>query len=234
MESKTISTLTEPSGLAIEISKHTELLRWWHRYQAQLLNQETDFVRNGLLQEIIAQRRRLEVACHTHPTSQPCDCHTRLAEMQRLYELVEDFCDRLESPYQQDSLPLALQCLLQPWVRPLNLATHLAPTWDAEPIEQTRLLLLLTKTLLNTLNEIDRRPLKTLLTLVDNDGCKQFGVQAEYESPLALTFAEPIEQALQPFLDTFRLLAQADCDQMFQTHHFSLKLSWRSPALAPS
>ncbi|MGD1943251.1 MAG: hypothetical protein ACFB0G_18300 [Leptolyngbyaceae cyanobacterium] len=221
--------------MAIEIPNHIELLRWWHRYQAQLLNQETDFVRNGLLQEIIALRRRLEVACHTHPASQPYDCHTQLSEMQRLYELVEDFCHRLESPYQQDSLPLALQSALQPWVRSLNLQTELAQTWSVEPIEQTRLLLLLTKTLFDTLSAMEPQPTTTLLTLVENNGSKQLWVQAEYEPALLTpTFATSIEQALQPFLETFRLLAQADCAPMFQTDLFSLKLSWRSPALAPS
>ena len=191
-------------------------------------------MRNGLLQEIIALRRRLEVACHNHPASQPYDCHTQLSELKRLYELVEDFCHRLESPYQQDSLPLALQSALQPWVRSLNLQTELAQTWSAEPIEQTRLLLLLTKTLFSTLSTVDPQPIKTLLTLEENNGGKQLWVQAEYRPSLAPTFVASVEQALQPFLETFRLLAQADCDPIFQSNQFSLKLSWRSPALTSS
>ncbi|HEY9889714.1 MAG TPA: hypothetical protein V6D02_15010 [Candidatus Obscuribacterales bacterium] len=208
----------------METTNPTELLRWWHQYQAQTLTQETDLIRNGLLQEMIALRRRLEMACPAPPPGEMWE-DTPLAEMGRLYGLLENFCDRLESPYLQDSLPLALQHTLQPWQHRLNLHAELPAQWSAEPIEQTRLLVLLLKTLLPTLAAASAPPQRCELRLTTHHGTKHLTWQSQSAAD-ALALNTALASTLTPFLQTFRLLTQGAWDMLVQSDTFFLELTW--------
>lgn len=216
--------------MATDISDPTELLRWWHQYQAQMLIQETDFVRNGILQEIIAIRRRLEVSCPLQSPTTDSLCAPHLADLTRLYSLLENFCDRLQSPFIADSLPLALQHTMRPWQTSLNLQIHLPTAWSTEPLEQAQLLILLMKALLSLLAEIPHSPEVATFTMREVDTLKTLSFQAQYATPPNPHLIQQIESALQPFLDTFRLLTEANCAVLFQADGFSLKLGWTHPS----
>lgn len=219
--------------MATDISDPTELLRWWHQYQAHMLIQETDFVRNGILQEIIAIRRRLEMSCPLQPPANDTVCAPHLADLTRLYNLLENFCDRLQSPFIADSLPLALQHAMRPWQAALNLQSHLPAQWSTEPLEQAQLLIWLMKALLSLLVELPRSPIATTLTMSEADALKTLAFQAQYGAPLVPAVSQQVESALQPFLNTFRLLTQARCAVVFQADGFSLKLGWQTLPAAP-
>jgi len=120
----------------------TELLRWWHHYQAEQLNQEADRIRNSLLQEVVALRRQVELTCPGHHGN--CDAH--LSSLSQLYVSLEELSDRLGSPYLHDSLPLAMQHALVPWQPQLRL--QLSPTWPPEPMAITRLVIAVVQQLL--------------------------------------------------------------------------------------
>lgn len=218
------------NGLATEISDPTELLRWWHQHQAQTLLQETDFLRNGVLQEIIAIRRRLEVSCPLQPHSSDSVCGPQLADLSRLYSLLENFCDRLQSPFAQDSLPLALQHTVQPWQDQLHLQTQFPATWQTEPLEQAQLLILLMKTVLPMLAETPPLPHLVTLTLGESNSRKSLIFQAQYAATLEPSLAQRLEPAVQPFLKTFCLFTAATYDVVFQADGFSLKLEWQNPS----
>jgi len=216
--------------LATDISDPTELLRWWHQYQAQMLTQEADFVRNGILQEIIAIRRRLEISCPLQPHSTTSVCAPQLADLSRLYSLLEGFCDRLQSPFIADSLPLALQHVIKPWQTSLNLQTQLPTVWAAEPLEQAQLLTLLMKAVLSRLVEWPHSPQVTTLTMTEAPPRKTLTLRAHYVTPLDPALSPRLEQTLQPFLDTFRLFIQTNAAVRFQPDGFFLKLEWENPA----
>lgn len=206
-----------------------DLLRWWHQYQAQMLNEETDFIRNGLLQEIIALRRQLEMSCHAEVDLEGSNCELHLAAMKRLYTLAEDFCDRLQSPYLQDSLPLALQHAVHPWKDAFNIRVTVPTVWICGQVEHTRLLILLIKTLVQQLTEADRLPQQLTLNLEERDGSKQLRIDAQYGALQSSAFWQTVQRSLAPFLQTFQLFTEGSYQQLFQGDSLSLKLSWAVP-----
>lgn len=199
-----------------------------------MLLQETDFLRNGVLQDIIAIRRRLEVSCPLRPTSEHPTCEPHLADLSRLYSLLENFCDRLQSPFSPDSLPLALQHTLQPWQERLRLQTQFPATWQPEPLEQTQLLVLLMKALLPMLVETTSALQATTLSLSEANNLKTLVLTVQYAPALEPALITPIEHTVQPFLDTFCLFTKAISDVMFQTDGFFLKLRWQGLSVTPA
>jgi hypothetical protein len=215
-------------GLEIDTENHTELLRWWHQYQAKMLNQETDLIRNGLLQEMFALRRRLEVAGEAQPdeAANP-GCDVYLTELKRLYALLENLCDRLESPFVQDSLPWALQHAVQPWQAPLALKVMLPSTWEPEPVEQTRLLILLVQRWLQQLAEAPSLPEHCELKLEHTAPVKQLVLKVDYPQSVPSTFVVPLLGGLTPFIKTFQLFTQGEYHQEVHAHSLALILCWK-------
>ena len=220
--------------MAIAVTDTTELLRWWHQHQAQMMRRETDFLRNGVLQEIIAIRRRLEATCPLNHGSGLSACEPQLADLSRLYSLLENFCDRLQSPFSLDSLPLALQHTVQPWQERLQLQTQLPPAWQTEPLELTQLLVLLFKALLPVLAENSPDAPTSALSLNEVADRKTLNLTVKYGTTITSTLQQSIEETMRPFLETFGLFAEATCDVMFLADKFSLKLEWHSTAAAAS
>jgi hypothetical protein len=218
-------------GLASDTENHTELLRWWHQYQAQMLTQETDLIRNELLQEMFALRRRLEVSEQTPANAATPGGEVHLTELQRLYALLENICDRLESPFLQDSLPLALQHAMQPWQKQLTLRAVLPPTWEPEPVEHTRLLILFLQRLLQQLAEAPGLPERCELRLEHTAQVKQLVLQADYPPDVSLAFAAPLLAVLTPFIKTFQLFTQGDYHQEVHAHSLALVLCWKAETL---
>lgn len=211
-------------------SEHTELLRWWHRYQARALIRESDFVRNGLLQEIIAIRRRIEVSCPLAPEGEESVCQSHLADLSRLYDLLENFCDRLESRYLQDSLPLALQHVAHAKQSRLNLQTDFPKNWTDEPIEQARLLTLLIKTVLATLSQATVLPKTSTLQMHEGNNQKTLKFHAEFASTPSPLLIGQMNQDIPPFLRTFQLFTQATYQYQFESDLLFLELGWCDPA----
>ncbi|MGF1459742.1 MAG: hypothetical protein ACFBSG_12030 [Leptolyngbyaceae cyanobacterium] len=209
-------------------------MRWWHQYQAQMLLRETDFIRNGLLQEIIAMRRRLELACPLSPHSDESAGAPQVADLSRLYSLLEGVCDRLHSPFMRDSMPLALQQVVRPWQTRLNLALQLPSSWSFESLEQSQLLVLLFKSLLPLLAETKHLPTQAKLAIAENNLGKSLGFEAYYALVPERSLTEQIETTLRPFCETLRLLSETNSQLQFQTDKFSLKLEWQTSAAALS
>lgn len=93
-------------GLNTKSLDAPELLRWWQRYQIQRQNQTADTIRNGLLQDVFALRRQLELFCQTCSTADVQSCDRQVAQLHHVYFQLEDLSNSLDLPYLQDSLPL--------------------------------------------------------------------------------------------------------------------------------
>lgn len=200
-----------------------DLLRWWHQYQAQLLNQEADLIRNGVLQEMFAMRRQLE-------TSRLSQVDCPLTEIKRMYALIETLSDRLDPPYLQDSIPLALQHAAEVWRTKLHLTLALPSIWESEPLEQSRLLILLTENLLQQIATADILPDSSKLTLQYQADIKELIFYAQYKKFLPSSLALKISQSLQPFLNTFQLFTHGDYNQDVQPQSLKWALRWESKA----
>ena len=84
-----------------------QLLCQWQQNQAEWLDQEAETIRNGLLQDLFAVRRKLELL-----DGQATDC---LVDFEHLYHSLKHLADRLSSPYIHDSFPLAIQHTVSIW-----------------------------------------------------------------------------------------------------------------------
>lgn len=211
--------------MSTNLPDHTRLLRWWHQHQAQQLNHEADLIRNGLLQDMFALRRRLELSCQSQPNAEAFDCPAHLADLKRLYAKLEALSNRLGSPYLQESLPLALQYALQPWQARFPWQLNLPLAWGPEPVEHTRLLILLMETLLATLTPI-AVPSRAILILQTAAGIQELTLELIYDQGLPPALAPTSSTNLSPLLETFQLLTQGEYGQTATADTLSWTLRW--------
>jgi hypothetical protein len=158
------------------VTDSEQLLRWWHQHQTQWLASEADAVRNGLLQDLFAIRRRLELMAND-------DTHA-LATVEHLYNALENLGDRLSSPYLGESLPLALQHALNSWPPELDLQVSLPSRWPDEPIEYVTLVLSVVEHVRQTLVALPAWPQSCTVTLAAAQGGKQLTILLRPTLPL--------------------------------------------------
>lgn len=211
--------------MTIELSE-PELLRWWHQYQAQLLNQTADRIRNGMLQEVFAARRQLELACQGASHGEVNCCQQQLAALERVHSLLENLSDRLDSPYLHDSLPLTLRHSAQSWQEKMPLTMELPAAWDPDPVEHTRLFMMLIEHLLERLAAEALRPSACLIGLRQQNHTKQLTCRVDYDDLLLPTTAGDLAATLAPFLQTFQLFTQGNYEHGVQPRSLSWVLSW--------
>ncbi|MFQ4138729.1 hypothetical protein PGN35_020685 [Nodosilinea sp. PGN35] len=175
------------------------LLRWWHRHQAQRLNREADAIRNGLLQDLFAVRRQLELL----PGS------GGLAAVEHLYQALDALGNRLSSPYLHDSLPLAIQQALADWPPQVPTRAELPSHWPAEPVEHTLLLLAVLNHLGQALAAQPSLPQVCAVSLTAGSDGQRLTIAANYASavPPALLELDQSE-AWRAYLATFDLFSQ--------------------------
>ncbi|MGF1567070.1 MAG: hypothetical protein ACFCVD_03175 [Nodosilinea sp.] len=214
---------------------YAELMRWWHQHQARQLSHEADLIRNGVLQDIFALRRHLELSCQSQPNADAFGCEGHLTNLKRVYAALENLSHRLETPYLQDSLPLALQHALQPWQHRCPWQVTLPPTWEAEPVENTQLLTMFLTILVPLLTDTAPQPIHCLLTLEAIAGHKQLTLQAAYPESLSSARVAALSTSVTPILDTFQLLTQGEYKPDFQPARLDWRLRWPSqPASQPN
>ncbi|MEA5448558.1 hypothetical protein VB780_08285 [Leptolyngbya sp. CCNP1308] len=146
-------------------SQSAQLLRWWHQHQTQWLIDEADTIRNGLLQDLFAIRRQMELVA-----GEEC---AGLATVEQLYGALEQLCDRLSSPYLEESLPLALQHGLNDWPAQVILKVELPTHWSPEPIETVSLLISMIDYLGQTLATLPTPPQSCMVQMAESGGAKR-------------------------------------------------------------
>ena len=204
-----------------------ELLRWWHQHQTQRLNQVADRIRNGLLQELFAIRRQLEVSCATENNAAAFGCDLHLANLERIYNQLEHLSHDLNSPF-LDSLPLALQHAIQPWHQKLSLTTEFPSTWPPEPIEHVQLFITFVDTFLS---QLTTKPLPNHcgLELTQQTTAKELICYATGDN-----LSNCLTESLLPLLETFRLLTQGEYNQTVHPQLIRWELRWDTSSKLPS
>lgn len=91
---------------------HTQrALQWWHQRQVNRLHDGAELIRDGILQELFAIRRMLELARdRQEPVSQ-----ASLRQLEVLHLRLERVSNQLSPAFIRDSLPLAIQHVLREW-----------------------------------------------------------------------------------------------------------------------
>jgi len=210
--------LTQPSH---PITDPAQLLRWWHRHQAQWLTCEADRIRNGLLQDLFAVRRQLELQTGENGLG------TVEHLVEHLYADLDALGNRLSSPYAQESLPLAIQHALQDWPPALALKLNLPTDWPDEPTEHISLLLLGLDHLRHTLMAQASLPQSIHICLVEQVAGKQLTLDLSYDDavpPGLLTLWEA-EDWLYP-VATFEVLSQGRVSYRCESNTLEWIFDW--------
>jgi hypothetical protein len=167
-------------------------LRWWHLRQSMKLRREAEEIRNGLLQESFVLRRNLEMF-HINQGEQATagepsrDC---LETMEKFHRSLKELSDRLSLPFIDESLPQAIQHLLESWqLRYPAIAVNasLPAEWVPDRYEHRRAILMV----LDDLCQITLSELSTLdsimVSLQQKGQTGRLITQFAYSSPSTLS-----------------------------------------------
>jgi hypothetical protein len=91
-------------------------LQWWQDCWLKDAAQQAEKLRDGTLQELLALRRNVELSLLTGLSPSSSEMAVWLAKLELLYQNLDRLGDRLNPPYLEDDLDLALQHLIGPWI----------------------------------------------------------------------------------------------------------------------
>lgn len=186
-------------------------LRWWYSRQLVEHCRDAETIRDGLLQEAFTLRRHLELSMlnSTHITEEANQ--ELLTTFERFHHDLRELSDRLSPPFLDDSLPLAIQHLLNRWQvnYPLiQVESNLPSDWPVETYEQSRLILA-------TLDELIRMSVSDtaatttiMLGLTAQKGVSELTMEIQ---PLPQTMVLPHLQELHYLEKSFQCLMPGQC-----------------------
>lgn len=128
------------------VASHLEMqraLQWWFRRRSVRLMSESERIHNGLLQEVFAIRRSLELSLINETSLSATQNQDWLTRTEKLHESLMQLGDTLSPPYVGESLPLAIQSLIQTQFSPpgINLKLALPTDWHHDAPERDRMIL---------------------------------------------------------------------------------------------
>ncbi|MBW4517986.1 MAG: hypothetical protein KME11_22525 [Timaviella obliquedivisa GSE-PSE-MK23-08B] len=146
-------------------------LQWWFQQQSLQLWYESERIRNDIFQEMFVIRRYFE-SSFLNNDSAPNDLQDCLDRFERLQKSLDTLNHQLCPAYIEESLPLAIQSLLNEWqlsLPILQIETELPTEWNLNSFERSY-------TVLTTLDEL----LKIVLSTSLANPCLLVNLQADY------------------------------------------------------
>jgi hypothetical protein len=127
----------------ILIHQRRKALQWWFKQQSFKLWNESERIRNDILQEVFVIRRYFESHLHkdASPDQEFQDCLERFEKLQKSLGILNH---QLCPDYGDESLPLAIQSLTKRWQSAspnLHLTLDLPTQWQPTSLAQNRLIL---------------------------------------------------------------------------------------------
>jgi hypothetical protein len=119
-------------------------LQWWFKQQSRKLWNESERIRNDMLQEVFVIRRYFE-SHREQEAIAPSDFRDCLARFEKLQASLGLLNHQLCPDYADECLPLAIQALMQRWqqcVPTLRLNLDLPTEWQPTSLEQNRVILI--------------------------------------------------------------------------------------------
>ena len=130
------------------------------------------------------------------------------ATIEHIEPSMYQFIFRLDPPYVQDSLPMALRHTVESWNSTLQLVASVPKSWVPEPIVQKRLLINFLETLCACLSNAAVMPQKSEIILKQQKNLNELNFSATYCDALPSGLVERIKVKLIPILQSIQLLAQ--------------------------
>ncbi len=214
-------------------------LRWWLTQAAVERTDQADQIQNGLMQDLFALRLSLSKSLdlsqpnQTQPNqTQPNQTQPNQAAIETLYNTLYTNLNQLSAalspPYIRESLPLAIQAMLQQWqaAHPeAKLQLALPATWDLEPIARSQVLL---TTLAALLKLSEAAAISALsLELSQESGQAKLILRLVYRDSATRSAATHAKE-LRYLRDCFRCLMPGWCSHQAQPLADLWQLRWQA------
>lgn len=199
-------------------------LRWWFKQQSAQLCSAAEQIHNGVLQEVFVIRRSLELSLSNEAGASMTQNRDWLIKTEELHKSLVQLSHVLSPPYLEESLPLAIQSLVQyQTIRSGIILKMVLPTnWQAYSPDRDRIIL-------NVLHEL----LTVSLPVAALEGfhCIQLSSNGKLgELTVALTCID--RPALKTLMHTKELIYLCRCFQYLTPGQClcqvkNLKITWR-------
>lgn len=188
--------------------KIQQALQWWSSRQSLKLFLEAKTIRDGLLQESFTMRRSLDLLAQDNLNLTINNTQEYLKQADDFYHALVQLSDRLFPAYIQDSLPLAIECLLEPW---LTSNSHISfhfdiPTdWRYEPADRSLIVLRALEELLTLTLPGASTPSTIFISLKQQKYIGQLMVKITYPDQSTVIFYSTLRE-LDYLCESFRFL----------------------------
>ncbi|MBW4431467.1 MAG: hypothetical protein KME28_06975 [Pelatocladus maniniholoensis HA4357-MV3] len=199
--------------LVINFYKTQQALQWWSCRQSLKMFLEAEKIRDGLLQESFTIRRSLELLPEGNLELSANQTQELLKKIDNFHQSLAQLSDRLFPVYIQDNLPLAIQYLLEPWLRShSHIYFHLdmPQSWRHESADRSLIIL-------RTIEELLRISLPDFLTQISIYICLQqqanvgkLTLQITYPDISTVVFYKNLPER-EFICQTFRFLTSGKC-----------------------
>ncbi|WP_414541633.1 hypothetical protein [Nostoc sp. CCY0012] len=193
--------------------KIQKALQWWSSRQSTKLFLEAEKIRDGLLQESFIIRRSLDLLTVKHPISSTKETQECLQKIDNFHHSLAKLSDRLFPASLQDSLPLAIECLLETWLisHPCQyFYIDMPGSWRHETAERSMIVLQALEELLIITVPEAVTPKSIYITLKQQENLAQLIVTISYPDVSTLTFYSHLAE-LDYLCESFRILTAGKC-----------------------
>jgi hypothetical protein len=194
-------------------NKTQQALQWWFFRQSLKLFLEAEKIRDGLLQESFTIRRNLELLPVDNLELSVNKTQECLTKTNNVHQSLAQLSDRLCPAYLEDSLPLAIESLLESWIAShpdLYFHIDMPSSWRNESAENSLIVLRALEELLSiTLPEVLAQ-ISVYISLKDLGNVGQMVVKITYPDISALGFYSNLPE-LGYLYESFRFLTSGKC-----------------------
>ena len=209
-------------------------LYWWNQRRSRQLQQKAEGIREGLLQELFCCRRSLELQLLDYPETSIQSLQSCLTKIEELHRAIEQLSYDLSPPYVDESLPLAVQHLLEQWrkhISKFNFEIELPSFWKDEPDRNQVILTTLDELLQLTLME-NRLEKPIYVSLQADQNIGKLTVHITYSDPSALMASSRATKHFKYLSRSFQLLAFGQCRSRKQGLTMTWSFRWQLHSVA--
>jgi hypothetical protein len=208
--------------------KTEKALQWWSKRQSMHLFQESHKIRDQLLQESFVLRRSIELDLAENPELLRQNHQAWLNQLEQLHHSLEKLSDRLVPAYTEDSLPIAIQCLINSWqIRnlPVKFQLDLPTGWREEQPERNLLIVKILDELLRINLTNNSKKILIYIGLKRLSNVEKLTIQATYTDNCTIIKPSKSEE-LEYLSQTFRVLTSGQCFYRREDSKISWYFSW--------
>lgn len=201
-----------------------QALQWWSSRQSTKLFLEAEKIRDDLLQDSFTIRRNLDLLSVDNLNLSGNRIQECLKHIDNFHHSLVQLSDRLFPASLQDSFPLAIECLLEPWLASnhhLYFQIDMPVYWRHERVERSLIVLTALNELLSiSLAEV-LAPTSIYINLKQHKNIGQLIVEITYPNLSTFVLYSSLPE-LSYLCESFKLLTSGKCFSRTR----NLRVSW--------